>query len=338
MAKSSAAGTLAQQRRQLLGLDAVGHAPARTKHDGLHIGGESRRWPRGLTDDDLVGMDHPVALDDAREELRHVVPNVELTEIRRHPAPALHIDKDAIDRCIAALTLKRRLTTDIRARAFDIDGWIPTVGTLQLRHRAPQLCPVGDLPFLGVRPLLAPASLCLGATQLQEQLAQPLELLVLWVQCAQVGIGRIGGGKAGENQRGWMNGRRVVQRLRRARWITDAATARVACVLEDREREFDLGLGGGLGRRFCRGRLREGEIAAAQSPVVGSADLCNDSPRLIRKPALGYPDQRARPLAIEHGHCRQVVGIGPPPERGQHLAQRDESWTWRRRFLGRRDR
>ena len=43
-------------------------------------------------------------LDDARQELRHVVPDVELAEVVRHPAPALHVDEDALDRQHLALS------------------------------------------------------------------------------------------------------------------------------------------------------------------------------------------------------------------------------------------
>jgi hypothetical protein len=71
-----------------------------------------------------------------------------------------------------------------------------------LRQSRLQLRAEGKLPIA----LTAPA-------QLQEQSAQPLELLVLGMQRSQVGVGRIAGGDVRENVLGWAHGRRVIQQL-----------------------------------------------------------------------------------------------------------------------------
>ena len=52
------------------------------KDDHRHVGRERRGGPIGPTRDDPIGVDGLALLDDSREELRHVVPDMELAEVR----------------------------------------------------------------------------------------------------------------------------------------------------------------------------------------------------------------------------------------------------------------
>ncbi len=77
-----ASRAVAQERPQLLPFDPVGDAPARMKYDHLHVCREGGRGPIGLACDDPIGIDYLAVVDHSREKLRHVVPNMELAEVR----------------------------------------------------------------------------------------------------------------------------------------------------------------------------------------------------------------------------------------------------------------
>ena len=65
------------------------------KDDHLHVRRKRRRRPIGLACDNSVGVNGLAPPDNSRKKLRHVVPDIELAEVRRQPAPTLHIDEDA---------------------------------------------------------------------------------------------------------------------------------------------------------------------------------------------------------------------------------------------------
>ncbi len=68
----------------------------------MHVCGESWCRRRGLSNHDLLLKHHLAAVVDAGELLGDAVPNVELAEVLRHPAPALHVDENALPLFVVA--------------------------------------------------------------------------------------------------------------------------------------------------------------------------------------------------------------------------------------------
>ena len=122
--------------------------------DGAHVGREHRRRRVRLADDDLRRMDDLALLEDPRHELRHVVPDVELAQVLRHPAPALHVDDQALrvragsgPGCRLSL-LDAGVERGARARRQDARG-LDVV--LLLERAAPRPAPPGRRVFSAPR-------------------------------------------------------------------------------------------------------------------------------------------------------------------------------------------
>ena len=88
-------------------LDSGRHAPRRMEDHKLHVRAHLRRRRARLADDDLLGQDDGAVLVEARQLLRDVVADVERAEVVRHPAPALQVDLNALDRLGAGVGLAR---------------------------------------------------------------------------------------------------------------------------------------------------------------------------------------------------------------------------------------
>ena len=164
-------------------------------------------------------MDHLSLLHDPREELGHVVPDVEVAEAFGHPPPALHIGEHAVnfgdaarlrgprlavqdrpgpwaDDAIGQVALVlligldrgiQRLVEDVRvtARAGHLQP-APQQGDLRVRQAELEIGTIrqGDVGrIVGIGLRLA------GRTRLEQRLPQTLELDVLRMQAAQVGVG-----------------------------------------------------------------------------------------------------------------------------------------------------
>ena len=147
-----------------------------------------------------------------------------------------------------------------------------------------------------------------AAARFQQRLAQKLELLVCWMQRPQIRVGRVRGGEIGEHHLRIAQGRGLVDQLRDRHRI-DAAAARVASVLQDRDGHLDLDVGGGLGREPATD-LRHLEVGGVKAPIGGLGQLLGSGFALRRKTAGRNPDRRADQLAVVGGERLDVVGIG----------------------------
>ena len=194
--------------------------------DGAHVGREDGGGRIGLADDDLRRVDDLALLVDPRHELREVVLDVELAQVLGHPAPALHVDDDALrvrarrGPALPLGLLDAGIERGARSRRQDARG-LDVVLLLERFHRVlhlevvgvlgaarhlqaqplAQQCDMGMLAAeLEVRPVRqaragrpsspAPAR-HVPAAGLQQGLAQLLELLVLGIEVAQVVAGRL---------------------------------------------------------------------------------------------------------------------------------------------------
>ena len=168
-----------------------------------------------------------------------------------------------------------------------------------------------------------------AAARFEQRLAQKLELLVCWMQRPQIGVGRVRGGEIGEHHLRIAQGRRLVDQLRDRHRI-DAATARVASVLQDRCGHLDLGVGGGLGREpACD--LRHLEVGGIKAPIAGLGQLLGSGFAFRRKTVGGNPDRRTDQLAIVGGERLDVVGVGALGGLRDALADRGDDRIGRRR-------
>ena len=285
------------------------------------------------------------ALDDARQELRHVVPHVELAHVGGHPAPALHVDEDALDLGIVRLRHGCRLGSAVehlpRAVADDAVG-TQALGGLKLLHRRLQRVVVDVLHHrIGRRhfqPLAQQGDLRIGAArlenaahrqlhaerrifrrrdlflhfaaaQLDQHLAQRFELLMLGMQRGQVRFGLLGRSDVGEHGLRRHQRRLLIHELRDVGRI-DAAAAGKARVLEDGERHLDLGVGGGFRteRTGCGRRNVEG--GNGQAPVFGAADLGDDGLALVGQAARRHPERGAGDLAVVRGERCGFLLVG----------------------------
>jgi hypothetical protein len=117
--------------------------------------------------------------------------------------------------------------------------------------------------------------------QLEILLAQLLELRMLRVQAAQVGVGLHGRRELFEHILG-------VDKLRYAIEvgaelgcrIGDAAAARVARILQCRQRQGHLGVGQRFDAR-AGSNCRNGKVLGLEAPIVGLAELSDDGRGLV---------------------------------------------------------
>ena len=78
----------------LFGLDRVRHVPIGIEHDLLHLVGDDRRLLVGLADHHPGGVHELAVSHHPHHELGDVDVDVELPEVVRQPAPALHVQED----------------------------------------------------------------------------------------------------------------------------------------------------------------------------------------------------------------------------------------------------
>ena len=149
---------------------------------------------------------------------------------------------------------------------------------------------------------------------LDELLPQLLELRLLRVQLAQVGVGLAGSGEL-------LDHRFRLEQLRLAievgaelrRRIGDAAAARIACVLQRRERHGELGIGERIRRRRVAGRRGDHgrrEVGGVEAPVIGFAELGDGGGGLGAQPIAGDPHRRIDAPGVEGGERGAILRLG----------------------------
>ena len=281
-------------------------------------------------------------LEDARHELRQVVLDVELAQVLRHPAPALHVDDEALHLraggrgaglsgftpplsaervrgvrmpvawmlfcCWNALHGILHLQVVDVLRAAGQRQVEPLAQDYDLRMLAAELeaRPVGGQPRAGFR--LHRLGGGVPAAGLQQCLAQPLELLVLRVQVAQVVAGRLGRGHGLQDHLRIAQARLLIEILADLRRI-EAAAARMPGILESGEAELDLCAGQSVRCRGALRELRQLEGRRRQSPVVGLADLSHGVAGLGREAVARHPKQGLVARAIERGERGTVRAL-----------------------------
>ena len=170
-----------------------------------------------------------------------------------------------------------------------------------------------------------------AGADLQQGLAQPLELLVLGMQAVQIVAGRLGGRHRLQHDLGIAQASASGRSCGSSAGI-EAAAAGVARILQDGEAELDLG--GGQRRR--RGRHPAPGAAArmppAKPPIVGLGDLGH---RVARAPSAPAPSPTAAPLRRHRTpparRCRR--GRSPPRSSANALAHLGEQRVDRRHGL-----
>ena len=308
-------------------------------------------------------------LEDARHELRQVVLDMELAQVLRHPAPTFHVDDQAL-RLRAGrggcelVRFHAAVERRARARRQDAVG-LDVVLLLERAHRILHLQVVDVLRAAGqrqVEPLAQDCDLRMLAAELearpvggqpragfrlhrlgggvpaagfQQGLAQPLELLVLRVQVAQVVAGRLGRRQRLQHHLRIAQARLLIEVLADLRRI-EAASACMPGILESGEPQFDLCTGQ---RVRCRGALRELrqlEGRCRQSPVVGLADFSHGVAGLGREAITRHPKQGLVARCIERGERGTVraldIALGRLGEQPAHLGEQrvDGRRRWRR--------
>ena len=216
-------------------------------------------------------------LDDAERIFGDVDPDIEAAQVLGHPAPLLHVDK-------------QRAQTGA-AGAF-------------------AACFFFGLPL----PLVCTTCSTCGAAPLrcsdEIRLAQALELRMLRMQAAQIGVGLVGEGRR-------LDDAARVQQLRLAVEVTaetervGASAAGVACVFQNGETERYLGVGnllaGELGALHQRRKAIGGRI---EPPIAGTADLRMDGLGRRVEPGRGDPHGFVLELTIELGEGNAIRLIG----------------------------
>ena len=139
----------------------------------------------------------------------------------------------------------------------------------------------------------------------QHRLPQALELRVLGMQIAQVGIGGIRGRDGLHQGLGIVDGRLLVEQAADRRRVEAPATG-VPPILEDGEAELDLGVGQRLGCRRCFRRCRHLEGGRLEPPIIGLADLGDGLRGTRRKAVLARPDGLAAALGVERREPRVI--------------------------------
>ena len=175
-------------------------------------------------------------------------------------------------------------------------------------------------------------------------LAQLLELRLLGMQAAHVGggIGRLGG--ALDDDLGIDQLRLTVEiGIEQDGRIDDAAAARIAGVLEQRQRDFDVGLADLL-RIELRSRRDGGqlEVLGLEAPVAGLEDFGAQRGAVVGQPGLAQPHRRVAARGIEvreDGALFQLLRRAVGRQRVELGAQRaGDRIGVGRRGHGRRDR
>ncbi len=293
-----------------------------------HVGGEHRRGRLGLADHDPLGQHQLALVVDLGHLLGHAVPDVERAEVLRQPAPTLHVDdqpgggvaarrpqrvvqgvagcpSDNAGRLLPALLLKglhrvgQRIVVDIllaAGRSGDAQA-LAQQGDVGMRLAGLELRSRRNAHVRGI-------DLRLHAACRQHGLPQPLELRMLRMQPAQVGIDRIGDGERRDQRLRIVDRRVLVEQLAdRAR--VEPAAARMPPVLHDGEADLDLD----IGQHLERGRAVDGRhlvVGRAQAPVVGLAQLGDGILGALGEAGAAGPYGLPVALGIERRQRREV--------------------------------
>ena len=97
------------------------------------------------------------------------------------------------------------------------------------------------------------------------------------------------------------------------RRIDDAAAARIACVLQRRERQRELGIGERIRRRRIAGRRGDQggrEVGGLEAPVVGLAEFGDGGGGLGTQPIARDPDRRIDAPGVEGGERGAILRLG----------------------------
>ena len=159
-------------------------------------------------------------------------------------------------------------------------------------------------------------------------LAQLLELRLLGMDAAQVGVGRIRGRERGEHDLGIEELRLAVELGgQQDRWVDDASAAGKAHIFQDRERDRDLGvsdLGRGQIGHGCIGDVGKSKVAGIETPVARLHQLGDDGPALRRQAAGADPQRRVAGVVIvrEDRALLDLLGGAFGRQSGKLVAQR----------------
>ena len=208
------------------------------------------------------------------------------------------------------------LVVDIGLATRRRDGKAPAQERdVRMPHARLQLRSVGER-------LHGPLGCVLAARHalLQQHLAQPLELRVLGMQVAQIGVRCARGGDLGQDGPRLAQRRLAIDVAAEARGV-GAAPTRVPGVLQDRKRDRDLRLRQGRRGLLALGKPRQFEVARREAPLLGLAHLCRDRQAARREPARQDP-QGALVLGIERGQRRGIILGGTRTSSGEALAHR----------------
>ena len=291
---------------------------------------------------------------------------MQLAQVLRHPAPALHVDDQALH--LRARGRSRLVGFDAgvergaRPGGEDARG-LDLVLLLERFHRVLHLQVVGVLRAAGHLQAEPPAQQCdlrmlaadlearpvgqphargvrlhrlrgdVAAAGLQQGLAQLQELLVLGIEVAQGVAGRLGGGHGLQHDLGIAQAELHVDILADLRRV-EAAAARVAGILEGGEAQLDLGAGQSVRRCSARRKLRQLEGGRREPPVVGFADLRHGVLGLGREAVARHPEQGLVALGIECGERSAILAIDVALGRlgqlaahlGEHRIDRRRGW------------
>ena len=167
------------------------------------------------------------------------------------------------------------------------------------------------------------AGLALGAG-LEQGLMQALELLVLRMERAKIGIGRFGFGDFGQHRLRIAQSRRDAEQLVELGGLGPSA-AGVARIFQDGEIKLDLVRRGVVGRFRQVASRRQLEGRARQAPIVGSQHLVDRRERASRR----IPCRSSR--ALRRGCCRRLRA--PQGRRTMRSCGVRRAWRgcWRRR-------
>ena len=316
----------AHGRQHFLHRDRGRHVPARIDDNRFHRVGEDRGLVGDLADHGAGGVDDLAVLDDADAVFRDVRDDVELAEVARHPAPALHVGDDlgrvrfagAVDegdRGVAGDAVGRQTLVGLEALHRLGERLVVDLGRLarggqveagaQQRHARIGEADLHRLAFrhrsMGRR--------ALGAARLGERLLQAEVALVLRIVRSDrrraVGRRRDGG------QHLDRIGQERLQRDQLAdRGRIEAAGIGLARIGEDRlaEQQVDGSGDVGAGRRGRADRGRRQLVGGGiESVLGGGGDPGHDLAGLGGVDAIDHPDRLVVALGVELDHGGAVA-------------------------------
>ncbi len=270
---------------------------------------------------------HFAVIEHAGILLGNAVPDVELAEILRHPAPALHVYQDALPFLVdaaAAAAAGRLVQRGSKPPVDDAGNCEPMLFLVEV-HRLQQsgivcrlfgslpahpqtLANKRDLAVVVAGPKIGTRRYACGRTAArtfaegEKRLAEPPELLVLRMQSAQIGVRGFRGGYALEHGFRLKDVGAPVDDVADRGRVQPAASC-ISRIFQHGEAQLDLRFGQRLGRCGCAWRGGKLEGGCVQAPIVRIANFMLGFEGSGVEAFLGDPNGLPLVLGIE--------GFGP---------------------------